>query len=230
MLLHSHFRERGMEGRTRIHFYTVEKAPMATAGPEIGKHIVSELEKRSIDFHPSVKLSRVDESSRRLVFEDGTEAPCDLLIAVPPHEAPRAVRESGLTNQAGWVPVDPKTLALASGGEPHRVFAIGDVTTVPLPGRFQPEMPLSLPKAGVFAEGQARTVADQIAAHVLGREPGGTFDGKGFCYIETGAGRAMRGDGDFYNLPHPMMVPGSPDEAQYKAKKEWATGWMDTYL
>jgi len=32
-----------------------------------------------------------------------------------------------------------------------RGLRVGDVTTVPLPGRFKPDMPLSLPKAGVFA-------------------------------------------------------------------------------
>ena len=46
------------------------------------------------------------------------------------------------------------------GGE-GRVFAIGDVTSVPLPGRFKPDVGLSLPKAGVIAEGQGEVVANE---------------------------------------------------------------------
>jgi len=92
---------------------------------------------------------------------------------------------------------------------------------VPLPGRYKPDVALSLPKAGVFAEAQGRVVAHQIAAKVLGSVPRETFDGTGYCYLETGGGRAVKADGSFFELPHPVMRKQPPDEAQFRGKLDW---------
>ena len=78
----------------------------------------------------------------------------------------------------GWVAVDRGTFETAWPG----VFAIGDVTTVPL------AMGKPLPKAGVFAHGQAEVVAANIAARWTGSEPNRRFDGHGECFVETGDG------------------------------------------
>jgi sulfide:quinone oxidoreductase len=58
------------------------------------------------------------------------------------------------------------------------VFAIGDVTAIPLPGgKF-------LPKAGVFAEAQAKVVARNIAVGLAGHRPAAAFCGAGACCVE----------------------------------------------
>jgi len=229
MLLHHYFHKRGLLDKTRLSFYTVEGRPMATAGPEMGQFIQEELARRNIAYHPQKRTKSVDPAKRTVIFEDGGEARYDLLIAIPPHEAPRAVRESGLTNPSGWIPADPKTLKITSG-DTDRVFAIGDVTVIPLPGRFKPDTPLVLPKAGVFAERQGRVVAAQIAARILGKEPAEVFDGTGFCYIEMGDRHAVRGDGFFYELPHPTMSRRVPSMTQFEEKQAWAQSWVKTNL
>jgi sulfide:quinone oxidoreductase len=219
MLLHAAFAARGLAGKARIAIWTVEPAPMPTAGPEIGQYIRSELAQRGIDYQPQKKTVRVDGAVRCVVFEDGSEARYDLLVAVPPHEAPTVVRDARLTNASGWIPVDPQTLRVkTAAGE---VYAVGDVTAVPLPGRYKPDVALSLPKAGVFAEAQGRVVAHQIAAKLLGSAPRETFDGAGYCYLETGGGRAVKADGSFFELPHPVMRKQPPDEAQFRDKLDW---------
>jgi sulfide:quinone oxidoreductase len=220
MLLHHAFERRGLAGKARIAVYTVEGAPMATAGPEMGNRIKAELAGRGIAFHPQKKTVRVDAAARRMVFEDG-EAGFDLLISVPPHEAPKVVRDAGLVNASGWIPVDPQTLEVKSPGAPGRMYAAGDVTAVPLPGRYKPDMPLSLPKAGVFAHAHGEVIAHQIAAKVAGTAPDATFGGVGYCYLETGGGRAIKADGSFFELPNPVMRSEPPDEAQFKDKLDW---------
>jgi sulfide:quinone oxidoreductase len=226
MLLHAAFESRGIRERVNLSIHTVEGAPMATAGPEMGQFIKEELARRGIGFHPQRMTTRVDGTARRVVFEDGNSVAYDLLIAIPPHEAPQVVRDAGLTNAAGWIAVDPQTLHVqmeAGGGELREgaVWAVGDVTTLPLPGRFKPEMALALPKAGVFAEAQGRVVAHQIAAKVLGGVSEVSFDGEGFCYLETGGGRAVKAEGAFFSLPHPVMAKRTPDEAQMQDKLGW---------
>ena len=72
--------------------------------------------------------------------------------------------------EQGWIPVEPRTLATRF----PNVYAVGDVTSV------------GTAKAGVFAEGAGRVVADQLIARLRGDpEPPG-YDGTGTCYIEFG--------------------------------------------
>ena len=95
----------------------------------------------------------------------------------------------------GWIPVDPRTLATRFPG----VYAVGDVTSV------------GTPKAGVFAEGAARVVADQLIARIRGEaEPPG-YDGTGACYIEFGGHEvAPRRRGL-------LLDPGPPDRHVHRA-------------
>jgi len=62
-----------------------------------------------------------------------------------------------------------------------------------------------LPKAGVFADGQALTVARRIANEIHGVGVQSEFDGLGFCWIETGSGLASFANGEFYAEPDPVV-------------------------
>ena len=230
MLLGSHLRERGLSDKTTIEIHTVEKSPMATAGPEIGAFIKDRLAERGIGYFPQTQVARVDGASKSVVTSDERSIPYDLLIAIPPHNAPAAVRDSGLCGASGWVAADSQTLEMAASPKAGRVFAVGDVNSVALPGRHAPDVPLVLPKAGVFAERQGMVAAGRIAAHVLGREPEEIFGGEGFCYIELGSGQALRGDGNFFALPRPTMTPSESSAALLAEKRAWVDGWMAKYL
>lgn len=78
-----------------------------------------------------------------------------------------------------------------------------------------------LPKAGVFAEAHGRVAAHQIAARILGRETSETFDGRGYCYLEVAGGRAVKADGSFFEVPHPVVQKQPPDEVQFRDKVAW---------
>jgi sulfide:quinone oxidoreductase len=111
-------------------------------------------------------------------------------------------------------------------GLPPGFYAVGDLASVPLPGRWSPEAPLVLPKAGVFAAAQGEAVGMRIAAELGGGVATATFDGEGHCYIEVGGGRALRGDAAFFATPHPVMTARAPDEAQYRDKLRWVESWL----
>jgi sulfide:quinone oxidoreductase len=141
----------------------------------------------------------VDGRASALHFEGQPPVHYDLLVAIPPHRAPALVREAGLAGVTGWVDVDRETLATSH----DRVFAIGDVAAVSLPGRWKPDMPLMLPKAGVFAHAQGLVVAGRIADLIHGRAPTAAFAGHGFCMLEGGENRAAVAFGDFLHQPSP---------------------------
>ena len=193
LLVDSYLHKRGLREKTTIEFFAAEPRPMFVAGPEMGAAVRGMVEARGIAYHPEHQVREVDAAKRRIVFANGAEAGFDLLLYVPPHRAPAVVREAGLTNESGWVPVDRHTLQTQF----DNVFALGDITTIPL------KMGRPLPKAGVFAHGQAEVVAHNIAREWTGKGEPRRFEGEGMCFIEAGGGRAGMGRGNFYAEPLP---------------------------
>lgn len=226
LLLDCTFRERGIRDRVEMRIFTPEPLPMPTAGPEVGGAVREVIEGRGIGFHPLVRAVSVDPAQREIAFENGRKENFDLLVAVPPHRSPAVVRTSPLANEAGWIPVDGKTLRTRE----ENVFAIGDVATIPLPGRYSPDTPLMLPKAGVFAHFQALAVARNIAAEIEGRHGESEFGGYGYCFMETGFGKAGIGRGNFYAEPHPAVRFGQPNRLWHWGKllfeKWWLSHWF----
>ena len=109
MLIADYFRKRGLSAKLEMHLYTPEALPMPVAGPELGSAVKQLLEKKGIQFHPLHNLVAVEPAARTARFERGV-ANYDLLVIIPPHRAPQLVRDAGLTNAAGWVPVSAETL------------------------------------------------------------------------------------------------------------------------
>jgi sulfide:quinone oxidoreductase len=74
------------------------------------------------------------------------------------------------------------------------------------------------PKAGVFAEGQAAAVADQIMAKHRHGEAASTYGGRGICYIEFGREQVGRVEVTFRQGERPV---GQFDDASeiYRADK-----------
>jgi len=111
------------------------------------------------------------------------------------------------------------------------VYALGDVTTIPLPGRFKPDKPLVLPKAGVFAHRQAEVLAHNLAAAITGQGEPQSFDGFGGCFIELGDGRAGYGEGNFYDPQAPAVTLRSPARRWHWVKvlieKYWLWRWFE---
>ncbi len=216
MLVDSYLRERGLREKTSVELFAAEARPMFVAGPEIGAAVRGMVEARGIAYHPEHQVKEVDAANRRIVFANGAETGFDLLLYVPPHRAPAVVREAGLTNESGWVPVDRHTLQTQFDG----VFAIGDITTIPL------KMGRPLPKAGVFADGQAEVVAHNIAHAWTGRGAARQFDGEGMCFIETGGGRAGLGKGNFYAEPMPQVTMREPSRFWHTGKILYEKHWL----
>ncbi len=210
-------RRRGV--RAKVALYTPEPYPMPTAGEALGKALARMLEERGIELHAQQAVEEVDAGNRELVLQGGERAGYDLLLAIPPHRTASIVRGSGLSNEGGFIPADPGTLATQAEG----VYAIGDVAQIPIAGgKF-------LPKAGVFAKAQARVVASRIADELGGREPPAVFDGKGSCFVDMGDGVAAFATGDFYAEGAPRVSLRRPSRRWHASKvlfeKYWLARW-----
>jgi sulfide:quinone oxidoreductase len=201
MLITDFFRKRGQSQKVEVHLFTPEPQPMPVAGPALGEAVRQMLDNNGVAFHALHKLTKVDTDARELYFEGKDAFQYDLLVAIPPHRGARVAREAGLTNEAGWIPVNRLTLQTQYEG----VYALGDATAISIPGRWKPDVPLMLPKAGVFAHAQAKVVAQRITAEIAGRGKPSEFPGVGYCMLEAGESMAGFAFGDFFAEPSPQI-------------------------
>lgn len=220
LLIDGALRGRGVRDAVAVELYAAEPGPMGVAGPEVSASVRGLVESRAIAYHPEHQVASVDASNKRIAFASGATAEFDVLAYVPPHRAPAVARDAGLTNESGWIPVDRGTFETTF----PRVFAIGDVTTIPL------SLGKPLPKAGVFARAQAEVVATNVAHSWTGVGERRVFDGHGACFVETGDGRAGFGAGNFYGEPRPSVRLRRPSRLWHWAKvlveKRWLTRWF----
>ncbi len=191
LLIDSMLRDEGVRDSIQIHFYSPAPITLPAAGLEISKKILNLINSENIIFHDSCKIKSIEKN--KLIFQNGEEAHFDLLLAVPPHVAPKVIYESGLAKEGGFIPInrDCKTPF-------ENVYAVGDVTTLTVIDT------MTVPKAGVFAEGEAIAVAQNIISHIQSKNELSLFDGKGGCFIESGRDTASVIEVDMFSESKPI--------------------------
>jgi sulfide:quinone oxidoreductase len=199
-----------------VEVVTPEPLPMGVAGPEVGNMVCSLLESRGIRFMPQHQAVQIDPKRKEIAFQNGETLSYDLLVGIPPHGVPPVLEGSPVLGESGWVKVNPRTLET----ELENVYALGDVTAIPLP------VGKPLPKAGVFAHAQAKVVAHSIEAKIKGASPEKEFDGGGACFIELGDGTAGYASGNFYAEPKPVVHLKKPSRLRHWQKVIFEKWWL----
>jgi sulfide:quinone oxidoreductase len=210
-------RARGVRDHVELEVFTPQPSSLPVAGPAACAAVEGRLAERGITFLPGHKAVAVEGS--RVVFER-TRRAYDLLIGVPPHRAPGPVKASGLATGEWIRPADPSTCETAKPD----VFAVGDVTEVPLANGMM------LPKAGVFAEAQGRAAADTLADRLAGPGAGLRFDGVGYCFVEVGEGMATAVRGQFLAAPEPLIEVAEPSAQTLAEKRELEASRLAAWL
>lgn len=195
LMLHDYLTERGVRGECTITLANAMSNPVPPS-PDTSRALLAAFAERGIEYLPNRRIVAVDAAKKVAILDDGREQPCDLFLGVPKNRAPDVVVAAGLTED-GWVKIDPRTLETPFAG----VYAIGDLANT------------GAPKAGVFAEGAARTVASNILARLRNADPAARNPGAGSCYIEFGGGRIARVDVDFFSGPKPTGAFQEPSKA-----------------
>jgi len=196
LLLHDYLVARGRRAATDITVVMPFGTPIPPS-PDTSQAILAAFAERGITFVKDNLVAALVPERKVAVLSDGRELPYALFLGVPVHRVPQVVIESGLaTHPFDWVPVNKQTLETKFPG----VYAVGDVNGV------------GTPKAGVFAEGSARVVAEAIIARLRGGAAPEAYKGQGSCYVEFGHDLVGRVDVDFLSGPKPTgtFQPPSP--------------------
>lgn len=134
----------------------------------------------------------VDHKKKEIWSEEEVSLDYDLLVTIPPHNGAEVITDSDL-GAGGWVPTGRESL-LMDGTD--NVFVCGDTTNIPIS------------KAGSTAHFEADTIIDNLVSLATEGRMARKYDGKVFCFVETG----MK-DGTYvwfdYNTP---PNPGPPSQ------------------
>ena len=207
MLIDSMLTRHGTRNNIELDIYAPAPIALPVAGPQISADVVEIVSQHKIGFHPSHKLKSVTDG--KMEFEDGSKADYDVLVGIPPHKAPEIVKSAGLA-EGDWVAIDRNTMKTRFAN----VFAVGDVTEIKVGT-------LALPKAGIFAEEQAKVAARQIIDEINGRPAITTFAGQGYCFMDVGNRRAGYLHGDFFNPAGPSLQLEAPSEQNFQKKQDF---------
>lgn len=204
LLMNDHLKASGLRDGSSISLVMPFGRPIPPS-PDASAALLEAFEERDIAWHPQTAIVRVDDEQGVATTDDGTEIPYDLFLGVPHHRAPDVVLDSDISSD-GWIPVNPLTLETPFDG----VYAVGDVAAV------------GTPRAGVFAEGQAKAAARHIAARVRGTGSDAGYDGHGVCYLEFGEHQIGKVDVTFFGESKTAELVG-PDERYFADKADFGT-------
>lgn len=205
LLLNDYFTRKGIRDKCQISLVMPFENPIPPS-PETSKALRDTFEERNIHYIADRLVDAFDPERKVVKLNDESELPCDFFMCIPKHRVPQVVAESDLCEN-GWISVDPTNLMTRF----RDVYAIGDVTSV------------GTPKAGVFAEGAAKVVAQKIIAETLGHEPPPPYDGIGACFIEFGSDLVGRVEVNFLSAPQPTGSFSAPDLQLVRDKADFAT-------
>ena len=220
LLINDILAKNGVRDSIDIDFYTPAPIALPVAGTKLSQDIVNLLNDNHINFHPLHKLKAVVDKEI-IEFENGNKTNYDLLIGIPPHKVPTVIKNSGLVKEGqNWIDVDKFSLKTNY----ENVFAIGDVTEIKV------DQMAVIPKAGIFAEGQAKSVSHQIINEITNQSYNEKFDGRGFCFMEIGSKKAGFLAADFYNITGPITRLDPPSEESYRKKLDFEKSRIKEWL
>ena len=184
------FRKKGI--RDDVELVYVTPLDGAFTKPVASKMLSGLLQEKNVRVETEFSCARVDAERGTIVSWDEREVPFDLLVTIPTHSGAEFVERSGLGNELGFIPTDPKTLQARGHDD---IFVIGDATDVPAS------------KAGSVAHFEAEILTENLTALIHGDPPEMTFDGHANCFVETGNGKALLIDFNYDVEPLPGSYP-----------------------
>jgi len=211
VMMHDFLERRNLRAASTIKVVSPMPRPIPIS-VEASEGILNALGERDIGWWPETRFTALDPSAKMATLADGRTEPYDLFLGVPVHRAPQVVEDSALVED-GWIPVDPASFATRF----ENVYAIGDVTSAPVP------------RVGAVAEGEARTLAEVLVHQLRGGDRPAPYAGIATCYIEMGGTKVARFDANFLSGPTPFgtFTEASEDIAASKVafgatrRKRW---------
>jgi len=152
----------------RVEVFSPAEIFFEDVGPRVHAAVEPLLTRAGISVHTSKRL--VEVGADHLRFDDGSTLESALSVIIPPYKGPEVVRQSGLGDEAGFLPVDRSMRFLDNPD----IFGVGDASA------------LSMPKLGHIAAHQADIAAAALRQEILGEARMPAYEPKVFCIMNRG--------------------------------------------
>ena len=158
--------KKGLSDSSSITAFSPAKIFFEDVGNAVRNDVAAIMEKEGIGLMTEKIVSKIDD--KRIYFEDGTSELCALPIILPQYKPHAFLKESGLCDEAGFIPTDKQMRHL----DYDTIFAAGDATA------------LSVPKLGHIAIIQADIAAKTIATDLGKKVEIPAFEPAVLCIME----------------------------------------------
>lgn len=188
-LADDYFRKAGLTEETEVIFATAKSEIFPVR--KYADNLERVISRRGIKSKYMHELTEIRPEIREAVFkrlDNGEEVTLnyDMIHVTPPMSAPDFIKQSPLTDDAGWVDVDKDTLV-------HKhfpnIYGIGDVTNLPTS------------KTGAAIHKQAPVLVNNLISRISGVEPSAVYDGYTSCPLVTGYGKLILAEFDYDKNP-----------------------------
>lgn len=183
-LAEDYFRKRGIRHKVDITYVTPLDG--AFTKPVASRELGNLIKDRSIRLATDFAVESIDNDRQVMVSYDGRELPFDLLVTIPLNTGQQFVYDSGLGDDAGFIPVDKETLQSTAY---DNIFVLGDASNIPTS------------KAGAVAHFAVETFVPNFLALIQGKPMPKKFDGHANCFVESGRGQALLLDFNYDTQP-----------------------------
>lgn len=178
----SHWHKNDVLSDINISFYNAGGALFGV--PDYIPALMEYMDKYGVDLQFNFNLTKVDGVNKKATFvgkdADGNEVTVerefDMLHVCPPQSAPNFIKQSPLSNDAGWVDVDQQTLQHNSY---KNIFGLGDCTSTPNA------------KTAAAVRQQAPIVAANVINFLNNEDLSCGYDGYGSCPLTVEHGKIV---------------------------------------
>lgn len=195
-MLHDFLKAKGVMDKSEI-TYTYPIGRLHSLEP-VAEWALPEFTRLGIKSEIFFNAKQVNPDAKTIESEEGVTLGYDLLITVPPHQGAQVIEDSGL-GKGGWVPTNKDTLHHEGS---DNVFVCGDTTNIPIS------------KAGSTAHFEADTIVDNLTSLITEGRMARNYDGKVFCFVETGMKSGTYVWFDYETPPN----PGPPSQMIHWSK------------
>jgi sulfide:quinone oxidoreductase len=188
-LAEDHWKKEGVGKNIKIKF--VKGGPGIFAVKKYADALTKVADRKNIERVWNTDLVSIDSAKKKATFkhmetgEEHTES-YNLLHVTPPMSAPDFIKNSPLSDSAGWVDVNKDT---TQHNQYANVFSLGDNSSLPTS------------KTGAAIRKQAPVTVNNILSAIEGKELKGIYDGYTSCPLITGYGSLILAEFDYDKNP-----------------------------
>jgi len=218
-------RERGI--REKVDVALSSPRPFPFGGPPVKKVFMAAAKEKDILYLPEYVVDELYEKDGKTVvkYKNGEEVAATLVLGPYTQKAPAFLKNSGLTNEKGFVEADLFSLKSKVSDD---IFVLGDCAWLMLIKGDGTPLGKPHPKSGTFAAAQAKVVGRQLASPDY--EVSNRRCGK--CFAEAGKETGITLNVTIFENGKgpPSFVTGPPDNAGYKEKLKWINELMEGFF